>query len=249
MNKLLSKSAVLVKRNAPTILTVIGGIGVGATAIMAVKATPKATKLLEQAKKEKGEELTKFEVVKVAGPSYIPAAITGVATIACIFGANILNKKKQAAIMSAYALLDSSYKEYRNKVTKLFGEDADRRVKEEIAKDKYAENDIYVTDDKELFYDSFSERYFESTMAQVVQAEYNINRKISMYGGAYLNEFYEELDIPPLDHGEHLGWSSGSLMDTTWIQWLDFHHEKVEMEDGMECYIITMSTKPMLDFY
>lgn len=249
MNKLLSMSAVFVKRNAPTILTVIGGIGVGATAIMAVKATPKATKLLEQAKEEKGEELTKFEVVKVAGPSYIPAAITGMATITCIFGANILNKKKQATIMSAYALLDSSYKEYRNKVTKLYGEDADKSVKEEIAKDKYAESDIYVTDDKELFYDSFSERYFESTMAQVVQAEYNINRKISMYGGAYLNEFYEELDIPPLDHGERLGWSSGSLMDTTWIRWLDFHHEKVEIEDGMECYIITMSTKPMLDFY
>ena len=136
MNKLLSKSAILVKRSAPTILTIIGSIGVVATAVIAVKVTPKATKLLEQAKEEKGEELTKFEVIKVAGPSYIPAAVTGVATIACIFGANVLNKKKQAAIMSAYALLDNSYKEYRNKATKLFGEDADRRIKEEIAKSK-----------------------------------------------------------------------------------------------------------------
>lgn len=249
MNNLLRHSKVFLKRNAPTILTCVGGAGVIVTSVMAVKATPKAIVLLEQAKKEKGEELTKLEVVKTAGPAYIPSVLVGASTIACIFGANILNQRQQAALMSAYALLDSSYKDYKKKTVELCGEDADKTVRQEIAKDKYEEaDDISVEEDKQLFYDLFSERYFESTMEKVLRAEYETNKKISLWGGLYLNEFYEFLDIPPVDYGESLGWSSGLLMYDSWNEWLDFEHEKVVMDDGLECYIIKMSSDPMSDF-
>ena len=107
--------------NSSTILTCVGAVGVAATATMAVKATPKAIALLEEAREEKGEELTKLEVIDVTAPVYIPAAIAGFSTIACIFGANILNKRSQAALMSAYALLDNSYKEYMRKSEELYG--------------------------------------------------------------------------------------------------------------------------------
>lgn len=70
-----------VKRNASTILTGLASIGVVTTAVMAVKATPKALRLLEEAEQEKGEELTKWEKVKTAGSSYIPSVIVGTATI------------------------------------------------------------------------------------------------------------------------------------------------------------------------
>lgn len=245
---LLQHSKLFLNRNASTILTCIGGVGVIATATLAVKETPKALKLLELAREEKGEELTKLEVVKTAGPAYIPSVLIGASTIACIFGANILNKRKQAAIMSAYALLDNSYKEYKKKAIELYGEEADKQIREELAKDKFEDVDIELEDDKQLFYDSFSERYFESTMEQVITAEYKINRKISLWGAASLNEFYEALDIPQVDYGEHLGWSSGGLMDMTWTDWLDFHHEKALIDDNLECYIITMSTEPMFDY-
>ena len=61
-----------IKRNASTILTCIGATGVVATAVMVAKEAPKALSLLEDAKEEKGEELTKWEKVKIAGPVYIP---------------------------------------------------------------------------------------------------------------------------------------------------------------------------------
>lgn len=246
MNKLVVRSTKFLKRNSSTILTCVGSAGVIATSVLAVKATPKALQLLEQAKNEKGEELTKFEVVKTAGPAYIPAVITGVSTIACIFGANILNKRQQAALASAYALLDNSYKEYKKKVGELYGEDADKTIRTEIAKDKYEE--IEVEDNKQLFYDEFSERYFESTMENVIRAEYEINKKISNWGGANLNEFYEHLDIPPTDYGNGLGWSGGYLMESIWTKWLDFEHTKVVMDDGLECYIISFGIEPMYDF-
>ena len=54
MNKLVHRASLYVRRNAPTILTCVGGIGVVATSVMAVKATPKALKLIEEAEREKG---------------------------------------------------------------------------------------------------------------------------------------------------------------------------------------------------
>ena len=59
-----------------------------ATAVVAVKSTPKALELLKEAEAEKGEELTRFEKIKTAGPVYVPSILIGSATLACIFEAN-----------------------------------------------------------------------------------------------------------------------------------------------------------------
>lgn len=235
------------KRNASTILTCVGGIGVVATAVVAVKDTPKAMQLIEKKTEEKGEDLTTIEKIKVAGPVYIPAVAIGVSTLVCIFGANTLNKRTQASLMSAYALLDSSYKEYKNKVEEMYGEGASALVQGEVAKDKYNEDDISRDDEKLLFYDYFSERYFHSTMEEVMQAEYDINRELHTKDYAYLNEFYDLLGLDHIKSGWDLGWSMGASLSHYWKTWIDFRHEKVEMEDGMECYIITM-TEPIVDF-
>lgn len=91
--------------------------------------------MLHEAKKEKGEPLTKFEVIKVAGPLYIPSILIGVSSIACIVGSNVLNKQKQAALVSAYTMLDQSYKEYKNKVIELYGDEAEKVVEEVLEKE------------------------------------------------------------------------------------------------------------------
>ena len=119
LQKLCGRSKLCLKHNSSTILTCIGAVGVIVTAVSAVRATPKALKLLEDATDEKGEELTKMEVVIVAGPSYIPSVVIGASTIMCIFGANVLNRRHQASLVSAYALADNSYKKYRAKVKDL----------------------------------------------------------------------------------------------------------------------------------
>ena len=247
MNRLLNISKLFIKRNGSTILTCMGGVGVIATAILAVKATPKAMLLLEHTKKEKGEDLTKFEVIRTAIPVYIPAILVGISTIACIFGANILNKYQQGSLMSAYALLDSSYKEYKSKVVDLYGEDADLHVREEIAKDEYTSDEIASNSDKLLFYDEFSGRYFRSTTVNVLKAEYEINKKISM-GSVCLNEFYELVGLPSTDYGYRLGWSAAGMDEMYCKEWLDFNHEKFMLDDGLEGYIITYNQEPIVGF-
>ena len=247
--KLISKSQLFLKRNAPTILTCMGGVGVVATTVMAVKATPKALTLLEEAKEEKGEVLTELEVVKTIAPCYIPTILMGAATISCIFGANILNKRQQASLASAYALLSTSYKEYKDKVEEMMGEGANEQISNEIAKDHYKEIDISEEDDGlELFYDNFSGRYFRSTLFKVQQAEYYLNRELVMRDYVYLNEFYEWLGIEPIEAGYSLGWSKGLNLAAYWQEWCDFSHSKVVMDDGLECHVIYMMAEPMADF-
>lgn len=248
MNNLLRRTKLFVNRNASTILTCMGGVGVVATTILTVKAVPKASFLLEEAREEKGEELTTLEEVIVAGPAYIPTILVGVSTIACIFGANATNKRKQASLMSAYALLDSSFKEYRKKVNVLYGEDGDIKVRGAVAKDKFAEVDIPTDTTKRLFYDDFSGRLFESTIETVQQAEYQLNRDLSTQGSVTLNDFYVYLGIAPIDGGDELGWSNSINYDCYWQSWIDFGHHKTTMGDDLECIILTFFTEPTTDW-
>lgn len=248
MNKLLNGSKLFVRKNASTILTCIGGAGVIATSVLAVRATPKALMLLENAKEEKGESLTKMEVVKAAGPAYIPAVLVGMSTIACIFGANALNQQRQAALMSAYALLDNAYQQYKSKVTDLYGEEANLRVREDMAKDKYAGGNGLPNGDVILFYDEFSERYFNATMTDILKAEYEVNKKLSNFGEVCLNEFYELVGLIKVDYGDYLGWSTVDLCEMYGERRVNFHHEKFILDDGLEGYIIVLSREPMPGF-
>lgn len=249
MNSLLSKSQTFIKRNSATILTCVGAAGVIATTVTAVKATPKALQLLEQAKKEKGEDLTKLETVKIAGPAYVPSIVLGASTIACIFGANLLNHRSQASLMSAYALVDSSYKDYRSKVDELYGDEAGSEIRAGIAKDKYNENPVELHDDNNrLFYDAYSSRYFEADPTTVQRAEYEVNRTLMMDDAVHLNEWYEILDLEPLEHGYDFGWSTCANMGAYWQTWIDFHHETVVMDDGLECTIVTFVQEPYPGF-
>lgn len=246
MNNLLRHTKLFVSRNGSTILTCMGGVGLVATAVLTATATPKAMTRVENAREEKGEELTKVETVIAAAPAYIPPVLTGLATLACMFGANTLNKRQQASLASAYALLDTSYKEFKKKVEEVHGEGAVQKVQAEIAKDKYEESDIQPEDGMKLFYDEFSGRYFESTMEKVQQAEYNINRDLNMQCYALLNDFYEYLGLIPIEGGDDLGWSADMNAEYYWQSWIDFLHHEVVMDDGLEVTIITMVIEPTL---
>lgn len=248
MNKFVHRSQLFLKRNSSTILTCVGAVGVVATSVMAVKATPKAMALLDEARQEKGEKLTKTETIVVAGPAYIPSILVGASTIACIFGANYLNKRHQASLMSAYALLDSSYKDYKNKVREMLGEEGHSEVRNAIAKDIYNESDIEIESEKELFYDEFSGQYFQATMEDVLNAEYQINRDIQTQGWATFGDFCDQVGIEDYDDGGVLGWSEGGNFARYWQSWIDFAHTKAVLDDGLECTIITIWSEPYMDY-
>ena len=158
--------------NKSTILTCLGAAGVIATSIMTAKGTTKASKLLESAEWEKGNALTKKETIKAVIPAYIPAALVGVTTIACIFGSNAVSASQKASLASAYALLSGAYAKYKDKVIELYGDEADKNIKEEVAKEEYEDRqDVIVIPkgDEVLFFDFDTLEYFNARIEDVIQ--------------------------------------------------------------------------------
>lgn len=212
------------KKFSPTVLSCAGAAGVVGTSVLAVKATPKALRKIRADSRKAHNDpdaYTKLEAFQSAWIYYVPSVVMGAATMICIFGANILNKHQQAAITSAYALLNDAYQDYKDKLKELYGEDAHRKIMEAIAVEKA--DDMYIAstgllggssldfgehdpEDNRLFYDSFSKRYFESSINRVIQAEYYLNRDFAIGGYRSVNDFYEFLGIEPISGGDEIGW-------------------------------------------
>lgn len=140
IQKLLHKSGLCIRKYSPAALSCVASAGVVVTAIAAAKATPRAVALVyaDSRKKHDGDPYayTKKEAFIAAWKCYIPAVAFGASTIACIMGANALNQRQQAALTSAYALVQSSYKEYKDKLKELYGEEAHNAIVDSIAKEK-----------------------------------------------------------------------------------------------------------------
>lgn len=130
-NKIITQSKIRLKHGSPTILTCLGAIGVVATSVLAIQATPKAMRKIraDSCINHDGDPdaYTKTEAFQSAWLCYIPASLVGMSTIACIFGANILNKHQQATITSAYALLSNAYQDYERKTKEIFGEEGHQK--------------------------------------------------------------------------------------------------------------------------
>lgn len=232
----------LVQKNSSTILTCIGAAGVIATAVLTGRATIKAVRIVDES-----ETHSKKEIVKTVWKEYIPAAGVGITTIACIFGANTLNKRQQAALMSAYALLDQTYKEYKSKVKEVLGEEAEQKVEDAIAEEKVP--DICPEEGKLLFYEPNYGQGFERTMLEVQDAEYRLNQKFAVEGEASLNDFFELLGLNKTDTGDLIGWSQEMAWDNYNYTWIEFEHELKKTEGGREYYQINMPFPPTFGFF
>lgn len=239
---MIAKAARTLNRNSPTILTGMGVAGVLSTAVLAVGATPKALMILDD---HRFEELDKKDIVQLTWRCYIPAAIMGGISIACIISANSVNLKRNAALASVYSLTDKTLREYQSKVVEVIGENKANKIKDDIAKD-YIENDpvgsreIQETDNGEtLCYDATSGRYFRSDIDDIRRALNELNRQLlnDSYMFVTLNEAYFELGLSSTKTGDLLGWH----MDDGTIE-PSFSSQITE--DGKPCVVFDFSTEP-----
>ena len=235
---------------SPTLFAVAATVGVAVTVVLAVKATPKA---LERIKEEEAQ--TPVEKVKAAGACYIPAAGAGVATILCIFGSNIMNKKQQANLLAAYTAVDRAYRRYKAKTVEMLGADGEAEIHADIAKDEAKKCPTVIVErpaDSVLFYDEIGERYFTTTFEDIIEAEQKLNLKFVARGYVKLNEFYQFLDIPETELGEMIGWGLLVGRENYGYSSISFIHEDVDIEDGfgetVTCYILRFPDEPTYDF-
>ena len=238
---------VFLGKHSPEILTGIGVTGMIGSTILAVKATPKALILLEEAACEKEDILTPIETVKVTWKLYLPAVITGIASISCIIGASAVNSKRNAALATAYTISEKALTTYRDKVIETIGEKKEKEIKEKIAQDEVnkkpasSSSIILTSKGNTLCMDYISGRYFRSDLDTIRKVVNELNREMTYQNYISLDEFYSRLGLESIKNSSRLGWN----LDDGLIE-LEF--STCLTDEDEPCVVIDHVVAPKYDF-
>lgn len=251
-------------KKSPDILFALGIGGIVSTVITAVAVTPKAMKLIEEKKKEQLEipeeetsednkeekelpaeieKLPAIEIVKTTWKCYVPVAVTGAFSIACLFGARSIRVKRNAVLATAYGLSEAALLEYKDKVVETIGEKKEEVIRNEIVEDRVKknpvkDNEVILTEQGDtLCYDVISGRYFRSDIEKIRKIENELNKRLMNEMYVSLNEFYYELGIRATKIGNELGWNLDDGL-------IDLHFSSVLTEDDTPCLAVDYHIAP-----
>lgn len=244
--------------NTPTILTAIGVTGTITTVILASRASFKAAEIL--ADYEEANE--KFHNNEILSPEeyeatfefrprlektwklYIPAATTGIITLACIVTANHVNTRRAAALASAYSISQEAFREYKDKVFEKIGEKKESVIRDEIAQDRVNKNPpgLVILDGNDvLCLDTHSGRYFNCDMESIRKAVNDINWQIQNENYASLTDFWELLGLSRTADSDEIGWNTDTKFDVQYSAALS--------EGGKPVLAINFRTVPVRSYY
>jgi hypothetical protein len=249
---------------SPEILTGIGIAGMVTTTVLAVKATPKALRLIEEAEDHgigitskdgdpdwRYRKLTKIETLKVAWKPYVPAAITGSLSVACLVGASRVNFKRNAALATAYTLSEKALKDYKDSVVETIGEKKEEKIREKVAQKKADEQPVSKSEvvmvnsgGKILFLEPVSNRYFMSDVESVRKVINDLNYRLTTGTEEYisLSEFYDEIGLSHTSISDEIGWNiyrDGQII-------IDMPSAKTDK--GEPCLVLDYNVSPRYDY-
>lgn len=236
-----------IERYLPSALSVLSCGGVIGTAYLSAENTKKYEKEIVNSTSKK----------KTFFKCYWQTILSASATCGCIILSNDISEVARAGLVSACGFISESFAKYREKVIEHHGIEEHKRILNEIAAEECKPVELYSygalfspclnacnlsKDDKvQLFFDGFSRRFFKSTLARVIDAEYNINRNFTLGDVVSLNDWYDFLGLEQTIEGNELAWYMG-IEDE--VFWLDFDHEERYLDDGTPYVYLTMAYEP-----
>lgn len=243
------------KKHSPEILAVAGVVGTVTSAVMACKATLKVTDIIDETKEtvetihdsvgkglhtSDGEEYTQevankdlaivytqtaWKFIKLYGPSVALGAVS----IGCMVGSNQILRKRNVALAAAFKAVDTSFKEYRDRVIDRFGKDLDRELRfgvkakeveetvvDENGKETTVKKTIEVVDPNtahsiySVVYDDGCTGWSKSPELNkvfLIQQQNYANDKLKLNGILTLNQVYDMLGIQRTAYGQIAGWA------------------------------------------
>lgn len=253
MKKATSKTTAQLKKHSPDILMGVGIVLGAGTIVAACKSTIKAKEILDESKEtlgiieqgiidgavadqdyteSDGTKDTKLVYIQTGVKllqTYLPAIALGGMSIACILASHDILKKRNIALSAAYAAIDSSFKDYRQRVVERFGEDVDKELRynicmrqskdvtidEETGEEKVSVNDISAADpnlksDYARYFDESSRNFNNDRQYNMMflnaQQSY-LNDIMQIRGHLFLNEVYDALGLPRSAAGQIVGWT------------------------------------------
>mgnify|MGYP001176623928 CR=1 FL=1 len=275
MSGIATKAIMKLKKHSPEILVVAGIVGAVTSAVIACRATTKVGKIIEDTKEtldtihdgidngeingnvytpDDGKKDTTIVYIQTGikfVKLYAPAVILGTLSITSILASNNILRKRNVALGAAYAAIDKSFKEYRNRVIERFGEQVDTELKygikakkmktievdPETGEENEVEKTVMVSDpnihsDYAVYFDSKSRNYENNPdynrMFLRAQESY-ANDRLQARGHLFLNEVLDDLDLPRTPAGQIVGWTKDGPDG-----YVNFHIMEVmrEIEDG-----------------
>ena len=256
MNKvtqMTKKSGLKVRKHSPEILVISGVVGVVTSAVLACKATTKLDSIMSESKEqvekihgyveENGytEEYTEQDSKKdlaivytqsafKVGKLYAPSVILGAASIAAILGGHNILRKRNIALATAYTALNTSFKDYRNRVIERFGKELDKELRFNVktkefeekvvdakGKEKIEKKMTQVTDASEIEgYSPYAKFYDDGCIGWEKDPELNLmflrrqqdaaTERLKSQGYLFLNDVYDMVGIPRTKAGQVVGW-------------------------------------------
>jgi len=254
MNDIFKRLGKFTADNSPTILTAIGAAGVVTTAYLAAKASFKVARILEEDENEArvrtgdhGYEFNRVAKLKKAWPHYIPAIGVACMSVGCIIMANGISTRRSAGLVTAFALSERAFNEYREKVVEKLGDNKERDLRDEVAQERITKTSnlgdtFIVGEGTVLCFESFTGRYFLSDMEELKRAQNNVNYKVLNDNYASLTDLYNE--IKALDrtaYSDEVGWNTDRLLELSFSATIT--------EGGKPCIVVDYHVSPIREYF
>lgn len=244
-----------VSKHAPELLTAFGIANMFTGVVLAVRATPKALDILGKAEEEKGGELSKTEIIADTWKVYIPAAAFCLVSVVCFIGSNAVNKNRCAALTAAYTLSETAFREYKDEVREVVGEQKEQEIhtktvqkkidRDPVSPEKISEGEALILPDGErtLCYDAFAGRYFYSDRVKIDKAVNELNHDILTDDFASLNDFYDLVGLERTKMGDMLGWSARGGLFT-----VNARYSSHLAANGQPCLAVSFNVAPKYEY-
>lgn len=244
------KSMLKLKKHSPEIMIVAGVIGTVTSTVLACRATTKLSSILDQSKNDidvihkyaddetmvdqysKDDAKKDLAIVYVKTGAniaklYAPSVALGVISITSIVASHNILKKRNVALAAAYATVDKTFKEYRDRVVDRFGSEVDKELRcnikakkieetitdPESGKEKKVKSTVGVAspsiDEYSRFFDEHC-LYYESNrdynLAYLHAQQAILNDRLKADGFLFLSDVYDALGIKRTKMSQTVGW-------------------------------------------
>lgn len=247
---LFQRAGKVAANNSPAILTALSVSGAITSVYLAAKGAFQAAEIIREAEDHRNEtnaidggdipEIDFKKKAELTWKVYIPAATCLAMTVTATICANRVSERRAAAMASAYAFAEKSFKEYREKTVKKVGKTKEQAIRDEIVQDrvdnaKPSQTVIMLSaqDGSQLCWDMWTGRYFVSDMETIRKAVNDFNQDVinSSYGS--LSEFYQLIGLENTKESDNIGWTTDALLEVNYTSVLrdgravlaiDFHN-------------------------
>lgn len=240
ISKIIQNGKTFISNHSSEILAGLGVSSLITSTILAVKATPKALKLLDEA----GNPNDIKDKIKITWREYIPSISFGLSGIVFIVCGCYINNKKTNAIATAYAISEQTLLRYKDKVIETIGENKEKEIREKINQEQIDKHPvkqsqvIITSKGNTLMMDSISGRYFKSDINIVKKIINELNRQMTQENNISLNEYYSAIGLKPVKDGDLIGWDIDKGL-------IELEFGACLTEDDEPCISIDYNRSPM----